>query len=223
VPRLHDAGVKTIFGKSGNFEWQDACRLCLEHPNHPSFFVSKLWSYFVPTEAPAATQRALEALYRNAYQVRPVVEAILQHPALYTGPRMVKPPVVYAAGLLRAVGRGVQGANWANLGAQAGQRLFRPPNVAGWDDTRWLDTSTFRGRWFVAGTALAASASPAATRNATALVDRAAAGLGIRTLTKPTRGVATRLAQDTLRSNPPEVAEQAVRQLLALSPEVQTS
>ena len=28
----------------------------------------------------------------------------------------------------------------------AGQRLFYPPNVAGWDDERWLDTATFRGR-----------------------------------------------------------------------------
>jgi uncharacterized protein (DUF1800 family) len=223
VPRLHDAGMKTVFGKSGDFDWQDACRLCREHPNHPSFFVSKLWSYFVPTAPPAATQRALEALYRNGYQVRPVVEAILQHPALYTGPRMVKPPVVYAAGLLRALGRGVQDANWANLSADAGQRLFRPPNVAGWDDKRWLDTSTFRGRWFVAGTALRASASHSAARSAPALVDRAASALGVRTLTKPTRAVATRLAQDTLRSSTPEVAEQAVRQLLALSPEVQTS
>ena len=223
VPRLHDGGVKTVFGKSGNFDWQDACRLCLEHRNHPSFFVAKLWSYFVPTAPPRATQRDLEAIYRDGYRIRPVVEAILQHPALYNGPRMVKPPVVYAAGLLRALGRGVNGANWANLGAISGQRLFRPPNVAGWDDTRWLDTSTFRGRWFLAGAALRESASSAPPRTAAALVDRAARSLGVRTLTKPTRTVAIRLAQDTLRSSPPQVAEQAVRQLLALSPEVQTS
>ena len=131
VPRLHDAGVKTVFGKSGDFDWQDACRLCREHPNHPSFFVSKLWSYFIPTAPPAATQRALEALYRNGYQVRPVVEAILQHPALYTGPRMVKPPVVYAAGLLRALGRGVQDANWANLSAEAGPASLSPSERRG--------------------------------------------------------------------------------------------
>lgn len=213
--------MKTVFGKTGAFDWQDACRLCLEHPLHASFFVTKLWSYFVPTAPPAATQRALEAIYRNGYRVRPVVEAILQHPRLYDGPRMVKPPAVYVAGLLRATGRGVTGANWANLGAQSGQRLFRPPNVAGWDDTRWLDTSTFRGRWFLAGAALRGSASAAGAHNAKAVVDRAAAGLGIRTLTRPTRTVATRLAEDTLRSSP-QAAEQAVRQLLALAPEVQT-
>jgi uncharacterized protein (DUF1800 family) len=222
VPRLHDSGVKTVFGKSGNFDWRDACRLCLEHPNHASFFVTKLWSYFVPTKPPAATQRALEATYRKSYAVRPVLEAILQHPALYTGPRMVKPPAVYAAGLLRALGSGVRNANWANLGVQSGQRLFRPPNVAGWDDARWLDTSTFRGRWFLAGAALRQSAPGGTARTPAAVVDRAAAALGVRTLTTPTRTVALRLAQDLLKTSP-QVAEQAVRQLLALAPEVQTS
>ena len=84
------------------------------------------------------------------FQILPVVEAILRHPALYTGPRMVKPPVVYTAGLLRALGRGVDTQAWSWLSDQSGQRLFRPPNVSGWDDERWLDTATFRGRWEVA-------------------------------------------------------------------------
>jgi uncharacterized protein (DUF1800 family) len=222
-PRLHDEGSKIVFGKTGNFGWQDAVRLCLENPNHPSFFVRKLWSYFVPTAPPAKTQSALEALYRDGYAIRPVVEAILMHPALYNGPRMVKPPVVYTAGLLRALGRGVAGANWARLGVGAGQRLFAPPNVAGWDDNRWLDTSTFRGRWFLAGAALQESSSAGAPRTAAAVVDHAARALGVRSLTKPTRSVALALARDALRANPPATVEQAVRQLLALSPEVQTS
>ena len=36
----------------------------------------------------------------------------------------------------------------------AGQQLFYPPNVAGWDDARWLDTATFRARWEIAGYAM---------------------------------------------------------------------
>ena len=40
--------------------------------------------------------------------VRPLLEAILAHPDLYDpAKRMVKPPVVQAAGMLRAVGRGI--------------------------------------------------------------------------------------------------------------------
>jgi uncharacterized protein (DUF1800 family) len=148
--RHHDTGRKTVFGKSGNFDWQDACRLVLAHPNHASFFVGKLWSYFVPTAPDTATLNGLVALYKDGFEVRPVVEAILRHPAFYTGPAMVKPPVVYAAGLLRAVGRGIDTEAWVWLCDEAGQRLFYPPNVAGWDDSRWLDTASFRGRWDIA-------------------------------------------------------------------------
>ena len=32
--------------------------------------------------------------------------------------------------------------------------LFWPPNVSGWDDTRWLDTSRMRARWNIVDYAL---------------------------------------------------------------------
>jgi hypothetical protein len=62
---------------------------------------------------------------------------------------MVKPPVVLAAGLMRALGRYVDDGGWWWLCHGAGQFLFHPPDVSGWDDTRWLDTSTMRGRWYM--------------------------------------------------------------------------
>ena len=50
----HDTGNKTIFGKTGNFSWEDSCQLCLDNPAHPSFFVEKMWSYFIPTKIDSA-------------------------------------------------------------------------------------------------------------------------------------------------------------------------
>ena len=147
----HDSGNKTIFGKTGDFNWRDSCRLCVEHPAHKTFFISKLWSYFIPVPPTAKTRRALERLYvKRGYAIRPVVEAILMHPTLYRGPAMVKPPVVYTAGLLRARRRGITTEDYIWTSRISGQRLFDPPNVSGWNDARWLDTSTFRGRWLVA-------------------------------------------------------------------------
>jgi uncharacterized protein (DUF1800 family) len=78
-----------------------------------------------------------------------VVEAILMHPDLHTGEEMVKPPVVFAAGLLRARGAGIYGDALLTLCELAGQRLFRPPNVSGWDHAAWLDTTTMRARWLM--------------------------------------------------------------------------
>ncbi|HEX5983785.1 MAG TPA: DUF1800 domain-containing protein [Solirubrobacterales bacterium] len=149
-PKRHDTGTKTIFGHGGNWGWEDACRLCVEHPLHPAFFVEKLWSYFVPVPPPSSVRDGLIALYRDSgWQIRPVLEAILTSPAFYEGPPMVKPPVVQLAGMLRALGRPVDTDSWTWLCDQAGQQLFWPPNVSGWDDERWLDTSRLRARWLL--------------------------------------------------------------------------
>jgi uncharacterized protein (DUF1800 family) len=150
-PSRHDYTPKTVFGQTGNWNWEDAVRLCVTHPLNASFFVSKLWSYFVPTPPSESTLASLQGLYISSqYSIRAVVEAILQHPDFLEGPELVTPPVVYNAGLLRAIGRPIDTTVWAWLCASAGQQLFYPPNVSGWDFTRWLDTSTAKARWEIA-------------------------------------------------------------------------
>ncbi len=82
----HDGTMKTIFKRRGAFNWKDSVRLATSHPSHASFFVQKLWSYFVPTPIDAATQRGLEHVYvASGRQIKPVVTAILKHPALHEG------------------------------------------------------------------------------------------------------------------------------------------
>jgi uncharacterized protein (DUF1800 family) len=234
----HDPGAKVIFGKTGTFSWRDSIDLTLHHPRHASFFVTKLWSYFVPDPPDAKTRAALEALYRDGgFEVRPVLEAILRHPALYTGGRMVKPPVVYIAGLLRGLGRGIDTTAWVWLSEGAGQRLFYPPNVAGWDDSRWLDTNTFHGRWWIANQALApftleqkkGKKPPKVSGDPDAIVRGALALLGNPTIREETQTELRAFARASLQAAtgwkadayPPLVAN-AVRQLLAVSPDLQT-
>jgi uncharacterized protein (DUF1800 family) len=147
----HDEENKTVFGKTGNWNYEDAVRLCVSHPLHASFFVGKLWSYFVPVPPDEATMASLEGLYTSSdFSIRAVVEAILQHPQFLDGPDLVTPPVVYNAGLLRAIGRPIDTTGWTWLSAAAGQQLFYPPNVSGWDFSHWLDTSTAKARWELA-------------------------------------------------------------------------
>ena len=80
------------------------------------------------------------------------------HPAMYEGPRMVKPPIVQIAGMLRARRAGVTTDAWTWIADNAGQRLFDPPNVAGWDEARWLDTARLSGRWTAAAQTTEAAA-----------------------------------------------------------------
>ena len=147
-PNLHDTGSKRIFGHRGRWSWRDSCRLCVQHPLHPSFMIAKLWGYFVGAPIPGGALSALQRVYvGSGFEIRPLVEAILRHPLFYDGPRMVIPPVVYCAGLLRALRRTIETDAWAWIGEQTGQRLFEPPNVAGWDYGHWLDTSRWAGRF----------------------------------------------------------------------------
>ena len=233
-PKRHDSGTKRIFGKRGRYGWQDAVKLCIRHRSHPSFFVTKLWGYFIPTTPSAATRSALERLYvRSHYNVRPVVEAILRHPQLYTGPRMVKPPVVFLAGMLRATKRGVDTESWSWLSNQAGQQLFYPPNVAGWDDERWLDTASFLARWNIAGRVLRPAVlktSEKAPYDADQLLERALAFWGRPPLSPRTmralRAFAVRALADADRNwkktQYPPLVENALRHLIAVSPDLQT-
>ena len=87
-PEYHDGGSKRIFGKAGDHDWQDSCRLCLEHPAHAEYFVRRLWSYFIPTKPSAeeGARASAPSTSRAATPIRPVVEAILMHPSLLRGP-----------------------------------------------------------------------------------------------------------------------------------------
>ena len=144
----HNTSTKTIFGHSGNYDWRDLVDLCLNNPYHRSFFVLKMWSYFVPAPPDAATQASLEKLYVDSgWSIKAVVRAILRHPDFYTGPALVRPPAVMSAGVLRSLAKGVDDATLAYYCEGAGQRLLGPPNVAGWNDKAWLDTSTLFFRW----------------------------------------------------------------------------
>jgi uncharacterized protein (DUF1800 family) len=232
-----DFSIKTVFGRSGRFNWEDACELVLDHPMHASFFVRKLWSYFVPTPPSAATSAALEQLYvAGGKQIRPVLEAILCSPDFYEGPRMVKPPIVLSAGLLRAAERGIENNEWWNKSDRSGQRLYFPPDVSGWNDDRWLDTNTTLGRWDLVGVALAGRMvkNPAdATypqQTAAEALAAARAAWGEPDLTPETAGQLLAFAGAVVPATgtPANLARlraqrfNALRQLVAASPDYQT-
>ena len=118
----------------------------------------------------------------------------------------------------------------------AGQQLFYPPNVAGWDDGRWLDTATWRGRWWTAQNVLRPYALDPGTASqpydAAALLDRALVFWNRPALTEQTRHALLSFARTALadagkeswkRKQYPVMTQNALRQLIAVSPELQTA
>ena len=148
----HDRGRKRIFGHRGRHDWQDVLTLCVKHPAHAPFLCGKLWEYFIGRAPTRATRAKLASIYRRSgHRTRPVVAAILAHPALYRqldAPAMVKSPVVFLAGALRSTGQGIDRDSWGWLLSGMGQMPFRPPSVAGWEwGTAWLSTNSMRVRF----------------------------------------------------------------------------
>ena len=149
---------------------------------------------------------------------------------------MLKPPVVQVAGMLRARRRPVDTGAWAWISEIDGQRLFYPPNVAGWSEDRWLDTSTFRGRWIAANYAARKYAlDPGASSgklppDAHELLSRALDFWGNPGLKRDTRtallGFATSALADAdqawKKDQYPVLVLNALRMLVAVSPDYQT-
>jgi uncharacterized protein (DUF1800 family) len=235
----HDDGQKIIFGKRGNFNWKDSVRLCVEHNAHPSFFISKLWGYFIPTPPSSSDLASLESLYKKSgYEIKPVLRAILLHPQFHKGPRMIKPPIVQQVGMLRALGRGIDTGSWSWIAELSGQKLFFPPNVAGWDDNRWLDTATFHGRWIAVQYALqpkALNPDKWKTLNITgdpdSLVNGALEFWGNPTITQETRNSLISFSKKAFshadanwkKDSYPVLIANALRVLYAISPDYMTA
>jgi uncharacterized protein (DUF1800 family) len=238
-PALHDDGVKTIYGRRGSFGWKDSVGLVVSHRDHPRHFVTKLWSYLCPEPLSARDTRAAERLYAStAMQIRPVLEAMLMHPLIHAGPRMVKPPIVQIAGMLRGIGRYIDTDDWAWESSLVGQTPFYPPNVGGWEAARWLNTGTWLARFNLAAQMIdeKRSVKPHAAGKKVAVTPRALANQALAFWGEPTVSPATRQALISYaksaavdaakapweREQYPALALSALRALVVASPDYQT-
>ena len=235
-PTLHDDGIKVIYHHRGNFGWRDSLRLVLAHPDHPKFFVTKLWSYFSPEPLPASDTRAAAAMYvSSGKQIRPLVEAMLMHPLLYGGASLVKPPIVQIAGMLRGIDRYIDTDAWVWESGLVGQTPFYPPNVGGWDATQWLNTATWLGRFNLTSQMIIPKQvlDPGKTKplaDARTLTEHAIAYWGSPTLSKQTVAALRSYAQSAgfdaasaqwESQQYPVIALNALRALVVASPDYQ--
>jgi uncharacterized protein (DUF1800 family) len=149
----HDFGVKTILGRSGNFDGEQGIDIVLASHAAPRFIARKLVRFFVCDE-PAWPEALIEPLAiqlrETDYDLGSLVKTILSSHLFYSHValgRKVRSPVELAIGLLRALETQTNFGELSNRLAELGQRLFYPPNVAGWRGGRtWINSSTLIGR-----------------------------------------------------------------------------
>jgi uncharacterized protein (DUF1800 family) len=181
-PARHDAGNKTILGKTGPFGTDEFAELLVAQPAAAQFIAARLWFRFASGEPiPAAVSERIAAAFGDRRDVSAMVRAVFAD-AEYAGTRnqLVKQPVEWAVGAMRQLEVRPSGLAEAKqrqlvqLLTQLGQVPFAPPSVGGWPSGRaWLTTSAtqlrLRGADFLAAAAAPSTmdklmAAPAAQR-----------------------------------------------------------
>ena len=161
-PAFHDAGIKTILGRTGNWNGYDAIRIILEAADAEGsvsgrFIGAKLWSFFAYEYAPPHVVAELRDAYvSSGRSIREVVRAIFLHPEFYeahTRKTWVRSPVEYAVASVRMAEATTDFATASNSLSGMGQVLFNPEDAKGWDwGTAWMNTGTLFARATMANT-----------------------------------------------------------------------
>jgi uncharacterized protein (DUF1800 family) len=129
----------------------------------------------------------------SGLQIKPLLRKILTHPDLFASidePNMLKTPVVYAVGVLRALARPITDSTVSDYLGAMGQTPYFPPNVSGWEGgLAWLNTNTALARWgFVAQLVTTGpKIDDVVGETVQAAFDRAYAGVGSPWLAQGTR------------------------------------
>jgi uncharacterized protein (DUF1800 family) len=145
IDAKHDDGVKNVLGKSGNFDGVQVIDIILQQPVTAEFVAGKIYRYLVRQELSDGTKKQLAGVLRaNKYELAPLLKTIFLSKDFYSAPSMatrIKSPVELAVSTYKKLGlKEVPGVPDFNDATEAlGQRLFRPPTVAGWAQGRsWI-------------------------------------------------------------------------------------
>ncbi len=138
IDAKHDDGVKNVLGRSGNFDGVQVIDIILDQPVTAEFVAGKVYRYLVRQELTNSTKKQLAAVLRDSkYELAPLLKTIFLSKDFYSAPSTatrIKSPVELAVSTYKKLGlKEIPGVPDFNDATEAlGQRLFRPPTVAGW-------------------------------------------------------------------------------------------
>ena len=155
-PGMHDDGVKTVLGRSGNFDGDAVLDILLAQPAAAEFIVKKMWREFVSPDVELAANkneiRRIAANFRNArYDIKVALRDIFTSPRFYAAENravLIKSPVDLVVGTVRQFDIHYSDPlPFSFVTAGLGQNLFAPPNVRGWPGgDAWINSTTLLAR-----------------------------------------------------------------------------
>jgi uncharacterized protein (DUF1800 family) len=149
---LHDAGSKTVLGRSGRLTGDDVLDILLQEKQTARYITGKIYRFFVhESPDPKRVQWLADRFYASGYDIGALMDDIFLSDWFYDvkipGTR-IKSPVELLVGLRRMLPMEFERPEVQLLYQRLlGQVLFYPPNVAGWPGGKnWIDSSSLMYR-----------------------------------------------------------------------------
>jgi len=199
VAKRHDDGVKTVLGHTGNFDGGDLITILTHSDASHRWIASRVWSRFAKTSTTDPALDSLITTYAEHLNVGALTSALFNSPSfLKTKGELVKQPVEYVVGALRALKMRADNQTYLGYLQALGQVPFEPPNVGGWPfDDGWLTTAASYARMkFARFVATHGDISSIADQPASARADAAAHLLSLDGWGAQTRVALAQVAQD---------------------------
>lgn len=153
IASRHDATEKTIFGKKGNFGGDELVDLILQQPATSRYITGKLFRFFAHDNPDTETIERMVTVLRNYdYELQPMLRNFFGSEEFYSERSMgnhIKSPIELVIGAVRTLKLAKVDYNAIDSTvSDMGQRVFEPPNVAGWEGGRaWIDASSLLLRY----------------------------------------------------------------------------
>lgn len=151
-PAAHDGGIKTILGRTGDFDGDAVLDILLERPETAEFITGKLWKEFISAEPDRKQLRRIADHFRNSgYDIKTALHDIFLSPAFWAKENragLIKSPVDWVIGTCRTLDlTSMPALPLSVVLRQLGQDLFAPPNVKGWPGgDSWINSNSLLAR-----------------------------------------------------------------------------
>jgi len=153
VKEKHDAGEKTVLGKTGQFGVKEVLDIVATHPATARFISAKLITYFGASDPRNELRDRMAAKFgQTKGDIAAVLTVLLTSPEFFAKESrgtLIKSPVHLLVGTCRLLSLDVTATpSLAQVTAAMGQELFNPPNVKGWPGGRdWISSGTLAVRY----------------------------------------------------------------------------
>ena len=155
--RNYDNGVKTFFGRSGSFGYDDVVEIVFEQRSEQIayFICENIYREFVYDTPDRSIVEGLASIFlANNFEIQPVIGTLLKSAHFFEDRFIgakVKSPMELLVGFMKEVSYEPPTETFEycySVGADMDQDVLDPPDVSGWAGHRtWLSTNTLPVRW----------------------------------------------------------------------------